>query len=213
MTDDHTRQRSWPREVDRVLAANGDWRTNASVNWGGDTLYLDGYKTAADTLVNHVARDRYESDTLVYPIVFSYRQYLELLLKALLAEARERSSVEERIPAKHQLPVIWQPLRALLDESWPDIDAELAAVDDVVGQLDRVDPASIAFRYPTTTKGERSLPPELILINLRDLAELVARAGHFLEGCYEQLSGERDAREYERAEDDHAADHDAYHAA
>lgn len=100
--------------------------------------------------------------------------------------------------------MIWQPLRALLEESWPDIDAELAAVDDVVGQLDRVDPASIAFRYPTTTRGERSLPPKLILINLRDLASLVARAGRFLEGCYEQLSGER-----ERADDDNAADHAA----
>ena len=213
MTDEHTRQQSWPHDVDGVLGTTRDWRTNASVNGGGDTLYIDGYKTAADTLVNHVARDRYASDTLVYPIVFSYRQYLELLLKALLAEARERSSIDEPIPAKHQLPVIWQPLRALLEQSWPDIDAELAAVDDVVGQLDRVDPASIAFRYPTTTRGERSLAPKLILINLRDLASLVARAGRFLEGCYEQLSGERDARDCQRADDDHAADHDAYHAA
>jgi hypothetical protein len=201
-----------PLESERLFSDAPDWRMNACVNWGGGTLYSDGYKTAADTLVNQVAADRYTSDTLVYPIVFCYRQYLELLLKALLEEARLRFHSDERIPVKHQLLVIWQPLRPLLERCWPGIQAELSATTELLSQFDDVDRLSFAFRYPTNPHGEPSLPQHMVRINLRNLAHIVGRHGSFLERCYEQLSGERDAREYER-DDGQAEDHAAYHAA
>jgi hypothetical protein len=53
---------------------------NACLNWGGGLVYALGYRTAADALIERVAG--MDQDALVYPIVFCYRQYLELLLKS-----------------------------------------------------------------------------------------------------------------------------------
>ena len=48
-------------------------------------LMKDGYKTAADLMVEAAASDRLSRDTLVFPIIFNYRQFLELSLKYQLA--------------------------------------------------------------------------------------------------------------------------------
>ena len=44
-----------------------------------DYGYIDSYKTAADELVEKSGAE----DLLVFPVVFCYRQYLELVLKTI----------------------------------------------------------------------------------------------------------------------------------
>lgn len=48
-------------------------------------MMTTGYKMAADLMVAHVARSRHDGDALIFPIVFNYRQFVELLLKYLIA--------------------------------------------------------------------------------------------------------------------------------
>ncbi len=169
---------------------------NACVNWGGGWgLYAIGYKKAGDVLVEHVAGDRGEADALVYPIVFSYRQYLELMLKDVLMEARRYYEIDEPFENDHSLLVHWHPLRELLARRWPERPDELDAVEANLQQFDAVDRGSFAFRYATTTKGAPSLPEDMQHINLRNLSEVVARIGTFLEACATALSAEREAAE------------------
>jgi hypothetical protein len=169
---------------------------SASVNWGGGwSLYAVGYKNAGDVLVERVAEDRGEADALVYPIVFCYRQYLELTLKYVLLEARAYYDIEEPFEAVHSLLAIWRPLRKLLERRWPDSPADPDAVEDNFGQFDAIDAGSFAFRYATTKHGGPSLPAEMQHIDLRNLAEVVARNGTFLESCATALSVEREVAE------------------
>lgn len=169
---------------------------NACVNWGGGwVLYSMGYKRAGDLLVRHVSADRGDADALVYPIVFCYRQYLELTLKDLLMEARRYYRIDESFKAEHSLLLPWHPLRALLERRWPDRPKELDAVEENLRQFDEVDERSFAFRYATTRGGTPSLPGDMRHINLRNLAEVVARIGTFLEACGTALSAEREAGE------------------
>jgi hypothetical protein len=78
----------WPRAGDILFAEAKDWWMNACVNYGGGGLHAIGYRRAADALVEQVAQTHSDQDFFVYPIVFCYRQYLELMLKADLREAR-----------------------------------------------------------------------------------------------------------------------------
>lgn len=186
----------WPRPGDQVFAPGGDWQMNASVNWGGGWgLYAIGYKNAGDVLVERVAEDRGEADALVYPIVFCYRQYLELILKSVLLEARKYYDIEEPFQSVHSLLAAWRPLRILLERRWPGKPEDPDAVEANLEQIDAVDAGSFAFRYATTKQGDPSLPQEMQRIDLRNLAEVVARIGTFLESCEIALSIEREVSE------------------
>jgi hypothetical protein len=190
------RELPWPRQGDEVFAPADDWWMNACVNWGGGwLLYAVGYKNAGDALVTRVADDRGEADALVYPIVFCYRQYLELMLKDTLRSARRFHDIEGSFDNEHSLLHHWRPLRPLLERRWSGHPGPLDAVEANLTQFDDVDKGSFAFRYAITTRGDPSLPNEMRHINLRNLKEVVERIGTFLEACSTALSVERELLE------------------
>ena len=67
----------------QLFSPDTDWKNNACLNWCHDPmhLYISGYKDAADILANRVIESGNNQDSLVYPIAFLYRQYIELQLK------------------------------------------------------------------------------------------------------------------------------------
>jgi len=202
MSFDEDIELPWPRPGDVLFAEAADWWMNACVNYGGGLMYAIGYRRAGDALVERVAETCSEQDFLVYPIVFCYRQYLELMLKADLREARaalgESPPKAKRDPLDdHPLMPLWQQLRPLIERRWPDGGPEPDHVEDALRQFDTVDRRSFAFRYPTGKKGERSLPEHMLRINLRNLAEVVARIGAFLEGTLDAFDPDRQAADYE----------------
>ena len=73
-----------------IFTSDVDWRFNACLNWTNDTLelYVIGYKEAADKLVENIMDTPRYQDTLVFPICFLYRQYIELRLKELIKSGR-----------------------------------------------------------------------------------------------------------------------------
>ncbi len=169
---------------------------NANVDPQGNTSYIIGYKAGADVLVERVQQRWVDADSLVFPIVFCYRQYLELLLKDLLSDARTYYDIDEPIPRVHSLLLLWRPLRLLLARRWPDDPTDLEVVESGLRQFDAVDRGSFAFRYATTPTGERSLPGEVQRIDLRNHAEVVERIGVFLEACATALVEEHQAADF-----------------
>jgi hypothetical protein len=198
MSDDDEYELPWPRSGDELFIDAPDWWMNACVNYCGGLLYALGYRTAGDALVERIANTRADQDSLVYPIVFCYRQYLELLLKADLREGRAcfglATPSSRNDPLNdHELMPLWQELRPLLDRRWPDGGPEPDYVEDALRQFDTVDRRSFAFRYPTDKRGRQSLPADMLRLNLRNLAEVVGRIGTFLEAQLDALDADRQA--------------------
>ena len=59
---------------------------------------------------------------------------------------------------------------------------DVHGIDDYIAQLSKMDQDSFAFRYTHSKKGERSLPPELTRINLRNFAEMLERLANYFDG-------------------------------
>src|SRR5438132_10675486 len=99
----------WPQKGDVLFDSADDWYHNACINlrffnWD---WYASGYKLAGDVLVQHVVDTRDHRDTLVFPIVFNYRQYLELRLKEIIIVGRILSDEASEFPPEHDLRVLW----------------------------------------------------------------------------------------------------------
>lgn len=75
----------WPAPGDKPFVVADDPFDNANIANDGFTrlvLMKEGYKSAADLMVQAAASDRQTRDILVFPIIFNYRQFLELTLKS-----------------------------------------------------------------------------------------------------------------------------------
>jgi len=187
--------RKWPSDfAGRNLFERGpDWRNNAMLGWTGFPmgLYAAGYKDAADAILYALSQQKASLDSVVYPLVFVYRQGIELQLKMLLPLARRLAGKAPKNDHSHGLMPMWSQLRPLLEELTPrEDDAELPAIESFIEQIDKVDPQSFSFRYPTTKRGSESLP-DLRQINVRQLSEIMDSIFRMLGGIHSEL-GEMD---------------------
>src|SRR5665811_2493141 len=86
-----------PSSGDQLFVSQEDWWNNACLNWCHDgwTLYATGYREAADLLVRHIEQRGVDQDMLVYPVLFLYRQYLELEIKDLIRQGRRLQDIPQ----------------------------------------------------------------------------------------------------------------------
>ena len=63
-----------------------DWQNNACISafCGSEFAYAEGYRLAANALVEHTGGTSRDLDFLIYPTVFLYRHHLELVLKQVI---------------------------------------------------------------------------------------------------------------------------------
>ena len=180
----------WPRNGDQLFKVDDDWWHNACLNYlhDGWTLYADAYKRAGDLLVEHNKENYKDKDLLIYPVVFLYRQYIELRLKELIQEGNQLLDIPEKFPKHHRIDELWKHCRRILEKVWPGGPADdLEAVEECILQFSEKDHTSMAFRYPTDKNGNPSLPG-LRNINLRNLAEVIARIGSLLDAASSGIS-------------------------
>ena len=180
---------AFPSAEDKLFTSQEDWWTNACLNWCNDGwgLYATGYKEAADLLVQHVIDSGKSQDILVYPIVFLYRQYLELAIKDLIREGRLLQDIDAPFPVHHKLNELWKICQNLLNEISPgDSVGELGQITRLLDEFSAADPTSMAFRYPADNKGNPSLPG-VTTINLRVVGEVVEKITNLLGGAAAQI--------------------------
>lgn len=114
-------------------------------------------------------------DTLVFPICFLYRQYIELRLKEVIRSGRLLLDEPEGFPQHHNLLKLWSLALGVLKKVFAeDLEPkeELALAAHVVEQFSSVDQGSFAFRYPTDKSGNNQLGG-ISHINLYRVAEYV----------------------------------------
>jgi hypothetical protein len=175
----------WPRLGDVLFTDGDDCWHNACVGWSREAWvgYAEGYRLAADLLVQHVADTQSKQDFLIYPIVFLYRQAMEVSLKYLLFKGSQLLDRKPVVPKQHRLVPLWQECRAIIEEVWPEgPKQDLDAVGAVFAQFDAKDPVSTVFRYPLDTAGRASLTTSE-RINIRNLSEVANRVYSLVDAC------------------------------
>ncbi len=185
-----------------LFKSDSDWWNNACLNYMGIdwNAYAIGYKLAADLLVDYVDSKKQNQDILVFPIVFLYRQYLELRLKELILSGS--TLLDNNKTPKitfHNIESLWKSCRTILEKVFPeDPKEDFTEIERVIAEFSITDPRSTGFRYPTDKEGKISLPG-LTHINLRNLSELINQATSILEGASTGISVYLDMKsDYER---------------
>ena len=161
-----------------------DWWHNAVVSQFGTSwyVYAEGYRTAADLLVASASKDRSSVNFLIYPIVFLYRQYVELSLKSMLRDSATLLCRDIPLSTRHELGPLWSQLTPLLKEALGTnlTKRELQVLTNLVRQFSDSDPTSQTFRYPEQTDGSPARFPETH-INIRRLRDEVTNAATVVE--------------------------------
>jgi hypothetical protein len=184
-----------PRKGDSLFRDDlPDRQNNAclSVNWSdNEFLYTEGYRRAAQLLVEHTVEHQGNKHFLVYPVVFLYRHHIELALKKLILHApyiigHQLTDTEMQHLGKHRLDLLWQDLKPMLAAvckaaGWGTLSsADEEGINSYISQLTALDPESYSFRYTHSKSGAPSLPSEK-RINIRHFAEMMERLADYLD--------------------------------
>lgn len=173
------------RKGKQLIRSDLDPWFNACLNFTHDQLglYASGYLHAAEILNRHVLESRGKgSDTLVYPIIFLYRQYIELQLKSLIKHGSIVLYSPEKYLKTHDIKQLWKQCRKILEKIFEEDSESLDEIEESIYQLSEIDPSSEAFRYPVDKKGKKTLQG-ITHINLKNIYEIMTRVCSLLEGA------------------------------
>jgi hypothetical protein len=126
-------------------------------------------------------------DTLVFPIVFLFRQYAELTLKHLVVSISGLLCDEQAPGNRHKLVALWarvQPLVTDMEARMSQIvldQAERKEIGCIIAAIEEVDERSFTFRYPETTLRQPSLPDGVQHLNLRRFGDAIDRLAYLLD--------------------------------
>ena len=100
-------------------------------------LMHPGISRRQNLLVETVLKTGQRTDTLIYPVAFLYRHYLELRLKEIIVQGRMLLARQSDFKHVHQLDVIlWNSVRLILEKVWPNgRTIDLDAVENVILQF------------------------------------------------------------------------------
>lgn len=170
---------------------HGSWELNTRMDWTflREYRYIAGFERAAQVLGDHAAEFRADVDALTMPILFCYRQWAELQLKALWSNGSQLIGRDATPLKTHDLRVLWRRVRPIIETVWPEGDrSELDRLERVLHELAEFDgPHGTGFRYPTDNDGQASLPTDLS-INLENVRLVMEKAALLLNGAADGIA-------------------------
>jgi len=175
---------AWPKTGDKLFEEVHTLRGATAAHDAEERQYrLNlGYQRGADLLVEHAEMRPHERADLLYPIVFCYRQALELRLKDLLItygpDANETPDFKN-----HGLEDLWTKWKRVLTNLGYDpvlSEPDARVTETHIKEFAKVDPGSFNFRYAFKTDGnpiERTIGS----IDLSRLRTIMAGILNYLE--------------------------------
>lgn len=159
-------------------------------------LYSEGYKNAGDALFNYCIANPFYNNTIVYPLVFTYRQFIELRLKELIMMGNKLNDIDKDFPDEHNILRLWKMFR---NEIYSKIAQEDRAIFDnsekVIEQFTTEDSQSMNFRYPLTGGAIRRDSLKRETIDLINLKAVIDRLYNFLTSIWDELSHYEDMKQ------------------
>lgn len=140
---------------------------------------------AGDAAVDAAREARQHLDALIYPIVFLYRQYLELSLKLILFYVRALLDEKGDVPGTHNLLALWETCqKGIARVSDGSLRKHCEVLDQAIRQFAVVDPSSFMFRYPVDRQGTpvEIGPERMNVLHLKEEMANVALATEVISG-------------------------------
>jgi len=194
----------FPKKGKQLFASTNDYYAFSHFGWGDINSqfygYIKGYKDSADTLVEFALSSKRIAilDTYIFPILFLYRQFIELSLKSLYLEYSEDSMADKIQTIKqvgHNLQAMWKKVKPILMEA-SDLNDEKDTVKTVEGyilQYHRFDKGSFKFRYPIDKEHNPLLQGEE-RIDIVNLKECMTELDNFFGGADGKLDFLKDCK-------------------
>lgn len=192
---------NWPGLSDRLFAVRSKVPKGAKdrdsmfeqlVSPGLGMLYRDGYHFAGDVLALRFLEHPDPNDTnsgLMYPMLYCYRHFIEISLKALIQVCSKLSGTRIadslNLTNEHSLARLWNEANRLSHEAFPPHPNDATtdkAVESLINEFNQIDPDSQTFRYDTDKSG-KSVIKKLPEVDLQQLITTMAKLKTFFDGC------------------------------
>lgn len=148
-------------------------------------LYADGFRNAADRIVDSCEGHPWEDD-LIYPVLALYRHHIELQLKIVIKSASKGEEIKDWLYRTHDMERLWAKLNEVYPEchKWADPDWTTAC-SALLDEFSKHDPRSIAARYPIDK--EKQTLETLERVDLQVLKTGIHKISHYLETIIESI--------------------------
>jgi hypothetical protein len=153
---------------------------------------IRGYKRAADELVESAVADPAIKPVLVYPIIYCYRQFIELSLKNQLSKFGSTAALSSnRIMRSHDLKKLLSNYLKLDSDRVTNAltQREVGYLIGLIKDLHKIDPQSFTFRYPDgrDNLSEFMSTNKVDLLNIREVMGAIATLLIFSEEEFERI--------------------------
>lgn len=168
-------------------------------SWG---IYTAGFKRSVGILLESV-RSTYEVNTVIFPILFLYRHYIELSLKKAIGYGRYLDEQSGPLTGGHNLQNLWEEARKYVEKHLAEtIKAkELDKIEILIHEIHLIDPSSEESRYPVVKKKKENVqhipfpfPPDTPPINLDELSVKTKEIFDFLDKATNYLAVAQDSK-------------------
>ncbi len=171
---------------------HGAWLKNPANKF---FLYSEGYKEAGSRLYEMCTGSRFHWNTMVYPLIFCYRQYCELRLKELIIMGYKYLDEKKDFRDEHDLLKLWKVYRTEILLKIETIDKKtLDNVERVISQFNNEDPKSMNFRYPVTRGPNRQESLSRATLDVANFKKIIDKLITFFEWQWDMLSHYEDMK-------------------
>jgi hypothetical protein len=172
-------------------------RSKGHLNEVGLFYIIEGYREATNLLLDKVVEsennDWLKIDSLIFPMLFNFRHYLEVIIKDTIRYYKlynqEIFSDETGFVKEHSLTKLWGELRPYLKSTYENVETnetDLQAVENLLTEFDTIDKGSFSFRY--SFEGKKKPNAEIVYsvapmtIDLENIQTTIKKMQNYFEG-------------------------------
>lgn len=188
-----------PETSDKLFIEESDTKKGAWISNPTNKffLYSEGYREAGNKLYDYCIENPFFSNTLIYPIIYNYRQFLELRLKELIIMGNQYIDTDDDFPDEHSLTKLWNIYRNKL---LPNIDNTIEKdtldnVENLINEFNTVDPKSMSFRYPVTKGPKREKSIKMPTIDIENFKKSLNKLMYFFDWQWDMISHYKDLKQ------------------
>ncbi len=180
---------AWPVKGMKLIAPGKSWEQVACLEWTRGEPYarISGFRLTAELLAAHIAATTADTDVLIFPYLYCWRQHIELLLKDLIVGLDRLAGDVGKWPEGHRLLPLWERFVRAHEPAGVARDEAIQYIAPVIGKLHALDPSGDAFRYHIHRDDSPTLP-QLGNIAVDTIGDVMARVSNYLEAAMDEIS-------------------------